>query len=176
MNPFNFSNAIVFAIGAIIASVFVGIVQESRIDALRLEHMNDQLKQADAQTEALRAAQRRFIVAEARGNHLQSELDAKTDLYLKTYEEKRHAINLLTERRVCLNAPTVRLLNATADSDTAVNLPTAARGIATPSSAIATDTDVAGWIASTQQQYDTCRSRLDALIDWHVPANQPSLP
>jgi prophage endopeptidase len=170
MNPFTLSNAIVFAIVAIIASVFVGIVQESRIDALRLEHMNDQLKQADAQTEALRAAQRRFIVAEARGNHLQSELDAKTDLYLKTYEEKRHAIALLTQRRPCLNAATVSLLN-----DSAANLPTPATGIAAQSSAIATDTDIAGWIASTQQQYDTCRARLDALIDWHeaVDKEQP---
>jgi prophage endopeptidase len=174
MNPFNLSNAIVFIIGFVIASVFVGTLQEGRIDALRLEHMNDKLQQADAQTAALRAAQRRFTLAEARGNQLQSELDAKIDLYLKTYEEKRHAINLLTERRVCLNAPTVRLLNS-ADGDTATNLPTPATGITAQSDAIATDTDVAGWIANAQQQYDTCRARLDALIDWHeaVDKEQP---
>jgi prophage endopeptidase len=165
MNPFTLSNAIVFIIGFVIASVFVGTLQEGRMNELRLEHMNDKLRQADAQTAALRAAQRRIAIAEQHGRELQTALDAKTDLYLKTYEEKRHAINLLTERRPCLNAATVSLLND--HSAPATNLPTPTTGATTPSSAIATDTDVAGWIASTQQQYDTCRARLDALIIWH---------
>jgi hypothetical protein len=33
--------------------------------------------------------------------------------------------------------------------------------------AIATDTDVAGWINSAQKQYEVCRGRLNALIDFN---------
>ena len=84
--------------------------------------------------------------------------------------EHAREIKRLTTGRPCLNAGTVRLLNEPAIGLRTPVLPAPASGAAAADAPAASDTDVAGWIDGTRHQYDACRSRLDALIDWHQEA------
>ena len=126
------------------------------------------------ETERLRLATQevleRFRAAQARGDALEERLAEKSrTLELQTREHARE-IKRLTTGRPCLNAGTVRLLN-----DATIRLSASPAGVPPPTGGTpaanapaASDTDVAGWIDDAGRQYETCRNRLDALIDWHV--------
>ena len=106
--------------------------------------------------------------AQARGNALSARLlGSEAQINTLTWE-KNDAINQLTTGRACLSGAAVRVLNQ--HSDTA---PTGLEPVSPPpgsaaaaDGAFATDTDVGLWIASAKAQYDICRDRLDALIDF----------
>jgi TolA-binding protein len=106
--------------------------------------------------------------AQARGDRLEIRLAEEEEA--RQIQEKFHAdeIKRLTRGRRCLDAPAVRLLNA------APGLPAGPERLPAPASrpvdqdaAAASDTDVALWANAVRQQYDACRSRLAALVDWH---------
>jgi hypothetical protein len=109
--------------------------------------------------------------AQARGDRLETRL-AEEEASRQS-QEKIHAeeIQRLTRGRPCLDAPAVRLLNAAAPGLPAgrPRLPAPAGRPADPDAGAATDTDVALWAGAVRRQYETCRSRLAALIDWHGP-------
>jgi hypothetical protein len=123
---------------------------------------------ADAARLSVESALDHLQKAQARGDHLEIRL-AKEEEARQT-QEKYYAeeIKRLTKGRRCLDAPAVRLLNA------APGLPAGRQSVSAPAgrpagqnAGIASDTDVALWINAAKRQYETCRSRLDALIDWH---------
>ncbi|MDT4328505.1 hypothetical protein ACQE3D_10845 [Methylomonas sp. MS20] len=140
--------------------------------------LNAEISQMKAdQAQALAAAEtlyRERHDAEARrGDALSAQLaQTESQLTNKTLEVQR-ALSKVTTGRACFNAATVRLLNGAPRDDPTV--PQAAGASATEGGAVATDTDVAGWIGGAQYQYDTCRARLGALIDYEIgrPDDRP---
>ena len=125
---------------------------------------------ATLETKAAEAALARLQEAQARGDALEERLAVEEASRQSQALEHAREIKRLTTGRPCLNAGTVRLLNEPALGVRAPALPAPASGAAAEGAPAASDTDVAGWIDGTRHQYDACRSRLDALIDWHQEA------
>lgn len=92
---------------------------------------------------------------------------------LKT--EKHDAIRQATTGKPCLNGPALRLLNS-APGLGVRDLPPASGSAVAAGEPIATDTDIAVWIVDAGAQFEVCRARLDALIDWHTPTNNLATP
>lgn len=126
--------------------------------------------QAVKERQAAQAALDRLQQAQARGDALQARLAAEEANRQTQAQENAREIKRLTTGRPCLNAGTVRLLNEPAIGLRASTLPTPASGTIAADAAAASDTDVAGWIDAARRQYDACRDRLGALIDWHQEA------
>ncbi|WFP51395.1 hypothetical protein PL263_05040 [Methylomonas sp. EFPC3] len=117
--------------------------------------------QAKAVAASAQIYHRRFVDEKARGDALSNRLaHTESDLILRTLEVTR-AVSKVTTGRACLGDAAVRLLNGAPRT-----VPQAAGASVAESAAIATDTDVAGWIGNAQGQYETCRARLGALIDY----------
>jgi hypothetical protein len=122
---------------------------------------------ADRENQATAAALARFKAAQARGDALESRL-ATAEAARKTQAlEHARELKRLTTGRPCLNAGTVRLLNEPTERDFSAVLPATTGGTDATDGASASDTDVAGWIDGARRQYDVCRGRLGALIDWY---------
>jgi hypothetical protein len=122
---------------------------------------------AEAQTRIVGEVNARLIAAQARGDALSAKLLQNESDMRRTALEKAHEIARLTTGRSCLNAATVRMLNATGN-DQPGSVPSTASGPAAADGSAATDTDVAVWADNARRQFDTCRGRLDALIDFNV--------
>jgi hypothetical protein len=126
--------------------------------------------QATQERQAAQAALDRLQQAQARGDALQARLAAEeTDRQTQAQEHARE-IKRLTTGRPCLNAGTVRLLNEPTGHSGTATVPATTSGATAADAPASSDTDVAGWIDNARHQYDTCRGRLDALIDWHQEA------
>ena len=147
-------------------------VAQMRRSLLELQSQIETLKadQATQERQAAQAALDRLQQAQARGDALQARLAAEETHRQTQAQEHAREIKRLTTGRPCLNAGTVRLLNEPAIGLHAPALPAPASGADAADAPAASDTDVAGWIDGTRHQYDACRSRLDALIDWHQEA------
>jgi hypothetical protein len=131
------------------------------VSALRAEH-------AEAQRLVMTDVLERLQSAKERGDALEIRLAEEAET--RQIQEKTHAVEIkrLTRDRPCLDAPVVRLLNASPGLPAGrQSVPPPAGGSADPDAGPATDTDVAVWINGARKQYDTCRSRLDALIDFN---------
>lgn len=125
---------------------------------------------ATLETKAAETALARLQKAQARGDALEERLAAEEASRQTQAQEHAREIKRLTTGRPCLNAGTVRLLNESAGRPGAASMPAPAGGTAAADAPAASDTDVAGWIDNARRQYDACRGRLDALIDWHQEA------
>jgi electron transfer flavoprotein alpha subunit len=149
-----------FFSGLLLSAFVVNDIKNADIAALKAAH-------AQQQAAAEAAARQRLEEATARGDDLAARL-AKTETALnqKTLEVSRE-IARVTTGRPCLGAAAVRLLNNPRDDIVAV--PQTASQPDAEDGAVATDTDIANWIANAQGQYETCRARLGALIDWWGP-------
>jgi len=122
-------------------------------------------KHAQAQASAERQARERLQAVQERGDTLTALLN-ETEAALATQtQEVSREIARRTTGRSCLDADLVRLLNQSADSGSGAVPPPPGQPAAEDGAA-ATDTDIAGWIAVAQNQYETCRGRLGALIDF----------
>ena len=146
------------------------------------QHRNNAwlIKQAAQQREAMAALQ----AAQARGDVLSAGLLSQQTQIDQLKQEARHAITQATTGRTCLDAAALRVLQR-APGISVVPAPTsgaAAAGgaaassggdFATSNASISTDTQVAVWAVDAAALFETCRRRLDTLIDWHTPA-QPT--
>lgn len=120
--------------------------------------------QAKAVAASAQIYHRRFVDEQARGDALSNRLaQTESDLNLRTLEVAR-AVSKVTTGRACLGDAAVRLLNGAPRDDPTV--PQAAGASVAENAAVATDTDVAGWIGNAKGQYETCRARLGTLIDY----------
>jgi len=124
-------------------------------------------EQAKALKDAEKAYTDRYQAEVERGNALSERL-AQTEQQLtdRTLEVSR-AISKVTTGKRCLDSAAVRLLNRPTPSDHNA-VPKATGQLAPESTAIATDTDVATWIGGAQYQYETCRARLNSLVDFET--------
>lgn len=109
---------------------------------------------------------RALLDAQTRGDALTRQLAAATRAASRLRKERDDALQTATTGRVCLDAAALRVLDGA--PGLAVALPTAAGGAAAADGAVATDTDVARWALGAGEQYEECRRRLDALIDFHT--------
>lgn len=95
----------------------------------------------------------------------------ETEVELKeTKERKQREIVKYATNRTCLNAELVRVLNnGTETGNSPAGMSEAIPSVDAADGAIATDTDVASWIANAQEQYKICTARYHALIDFNPP-------
>ncbi|MBI1175666.1 MAG: hypothetical protein GC139_10450 [Sideroxydans sp.] len=120
---------------------------------------------ANEQAAADRAALKRLQDAQARGDALSKKLSRTEAALEKKKHEVTNEIALLTSGRACLDGRLVRVLN---EFGTGVaGLSKASGSTDAAGGTTATDTDVAGWISIAKTRYETCRTRLDRLIDFN---------
>jgi hypothetical protein len=140
-----------------------------KIAKIELANTQASLAAEQAGAERLRAAQ---SLADVLSNSL---ADKEAELNQTTLEKTREIHHYATGN-VCLNPDLTKLLNHTAFSQvddlsstirTSIAESEAAAAIDAQSNTL-TDTDVAEWIANAQGQYETCRARLGALIDFNT--------
>lgn len=109
--------------------------------------------------------------AQARGDTLTRQLAAATRAASKLRKERDDALARVTTGRVCLDESALRVLNGA--PGLRIDLPDTAGGtVGADAGRVATDTDLGGWALDAGRQYDECRQRLDALIDWHGDTTQ----
>lgn len=115
---------------------------------------------------ATKAALDSLKTASARGDTLSRQLATANRTTNRLRKERDDAIARATTGRVCLDDPALRVLDGA--PGLRANLPVATGGVdGADAGHVATDTHVARWALDAGSQYDECRRRLDALIDWH---------
>lgn len=116
------------------------------------------------QAEAVRQAMKDYVSETGRGNEASGELaQAETQIVTKTVEVIKYVPQVTTGRK-CLDAGAVWLLNDGAPPKLSQ---AAGQPVAESRPALAaSDTDVAGWIAIANGQYDLCAARLNGLVDY----------
>lgn len=152
---------------------------ETRLAGMERDHARALAAAADAASVALYHAQQR-------GDLLSAAL-LSAESQLQTLQgERDDAIRKATTGRRCLDATALRVLDRarTAHSAPAAHVPQPAGGAAAAGGAPAapaegdgdtwaSDTGVALWIDHAGAQYETCRQRLAALIQWHAGEPAP---
>lgn len=165
------------ALGAGVAWPLARSPLQADIADLRAQFAGFRTAQAQAAAEAEQAAAARLLEAQALGDELTSRLasaQARNDQIIK---EKAHAIQAATLGRACLSERALRVLDGAPGitvSHGNVGVPAPAGGAAAEDGAVATDTDIGVWITQAGRQYESCRERLDALIDWHATPGSAS--
>ena len=141
-------------------------------------------------TESLRltqqAAAKRLQDAQQRSDTLSTALAETITQTTTLQQEKTHDLHLAATGRVCLSERALSVLNGSPGLRVAGldGVPTAQPGLVaagattgpdthtanTPGTPglIATDADIGAWSIGAGAAYETCRARLDALIDWHT--------
>lgn len=151
------------------AAIYGGWVEarlEAQISTIKTRHATEKRVAAEDATQRLQAAQ-------ARGDQLINGLEQRQDQINQLAREKRDAINKVTTGRTCLGEPALRMLHSAPGLSVRGLTPaisgTVATGSATaPDTFVSTDIDIASWAVDAGAQYEVCRARLDALIDWHL--------
>lgn len=121
-------------------------------------------------------ASRRLLEAQLRGDALATQLETANRAAMRLQENLDDAIRRATTGRPCLREPALRLLDGAHGIKLGLPAPAgsaaAADGVAAAPAGelVSSDTAVALWIARAGRQYDECRRRLGALIDWHGDA------
>lgn len=146
------------------APLLMQLAQERQVQA---EH---QRQQAEQQASVLLQAQRQ-------GQALGQELAAQQRQLQQRKTESRYAVPQATTGRTCLDSAALRLLDSAPGLRIAAGhlSPASSDAVATDG-AIATDTDMAYWAIDSAAQYETCRSRLDALVHWHEASDSGPAP
>lgn len=157
--------------GAVLVGVGAGVGVTSwglsghytaKIATLKQSHAEQAARdQADALARQLQAQQR--------GDQLTARLQTQEQATAQLQKDKADDLRKTTTGSTCFGADTVRVLNRTTDTTNAAHLPTPTTGPAAAGDPVATDTDVAAWVADAQTRHEQCRQRLDALIDFHQP-------
>lgn len=124
---------------------------------------------AEDQRLAARNAAKRLQDATARGDLLTQHV-AEHELQIQTLtKEKRDALKKTTSGRACLGPAALRVLDGATGLRVA-DLPETPGSAADADGAVATyssDSDIGGWALDAGAQYEQCRKRLGALIEWH---------
>ncbi|MFZ6872853.1 hypothetical protein ACO0LF_12375 [Undibacterium sp. Di27W] len=158
--------AVVF--GMTIGAAATHVFDTAQIETTKAAMAGVKAQHSDQQAQAAQAALQRLQTANERADALQTALDVTEQRLSITKTELNREIQKSTTGRACLNGRTVGLLNRAAAGSEPATLSNASSGPVETNAGIATDTDIATWINSAAAQYNVCRARLDALIDWHV--------
>lgn len=180
--------AIVIPVLALLIGAASGALVARHYTQAQLGTVIAKLKQdkAEARTKALEAQAMRLKAAEERSNQLAGQLSTALLANAQLTTEKTDALKSATAGRACLSDRAVRVLNGspgirvagldgvptTRSGADAASAPTATN----PDTAglIVTDTGIATWSVTAGKQYEACRLRLNALIDWHEAQPSPT--
>lgn len=133
--------------------------KDAEIDRIERAHAEQRADDARAAAEVITAALKR-------GEDLLVRVAAAESTRDIALQETRDALRKVTTGKPCLSGAAVRLLNESNGIKAAV--PAVPPGEpARADAAVATDTDVAQWVAYAIRSYDTCRGRLDAIADFY---------
>jgi prophage endopeptidase len=135
----------------------------------KLERMQQaEARAAENETRLLaaRSATQRLQAAQQRGDQLTLQLAERSRQVYGFMKEKRDALTNATSGRACLGAAALRVLDG-APGLRVAGLPDAAGSAAAGDGRVATDTDIGQWAIGAGAQYELCRERLGALIQWH---------
>lgn len=170
INPFSDKAALGAMVLLAVALFALGGVAGATVTAWRKNAEIAALHTAAAQREAQLAehASRGLMEAQTRGDALTRQLSAATRAASRLRKERDHALQLATTGRACLDGAALRVLDGA--PGLRVDLPATAAGAAGADGAVATDTDLARWALDAGEQYEACRGRLGALIDFHEGA------
>ena len=142
-----------FLCGGLLAGYVVGGMKDADLYRLKADH-------AKAQAKAESEARQRLEEAMHRGDKLAGQLVVtESALNKKTLEVSREVARV-TAGRPCLGAGAVRLLNNPHHPGDVATVPQASGQPDAEGGAVATDTDVAGWIAIAGDYYERCRARI----------------
>ena len=180
--------AIVVPVLALLIGLIAGALVARHYTQAPLRAQLAELRQANAQaqTKALQDQALRIQQAQARTDDLAQKLGTALQLNDQLTQEKTDAIKSATVGRACLSDRALRVLNGspgirvagldgmptTGPRADAASAPTATD----PDTAglIVTDTGIATWSVTAGKQYEACRLRLNALIDWHEAQPSPT--
>lgn len=153
-----------------LACLFVGAGLGLQIGRSPLQAELAQLRttHAEAARLAALASARQLQAAQVRGDALAHDLAQRQAQIDQLHQDKRHALTRVTTGRPCLSLAAVRLLNDDPADYGAPSVPPATGSPDAAGATTATDVDVGGWAIAARAQYNTCRARLAALIDWHA--------
>jgi hypothetical protein len=162
-----------YAIGMGMAWPLARAPLQGDIAALRTENAGLREDNAETLRKASIAAAARLQAATDRSQALGAQLLSQITKNATLAQEKTHAIKASTDGRACLSDRTLRVLNTSPGLSVSApgGVPAAGPGAAAEGGPTATDTDIGTWAIAVGQQHETCRERLNALIDWH--AQQP---
>jgi prophage endopeptidase len=161
-------NALILAAGLIVGGTVMHLWSADDVADARVALAGFKATHSDELAQARAAALRRLQVAKAHADKLQLALDDTEQRLSVKHKEIQLEIARNTTGRACLDGRTVGLLND-AVGDRAATLSAPASDPTPQDAAVATDTDVATWANQAIEQYNTCRARLGALIDWFLP-------
>jgi hypothetical protein len=160
------SSATALAVGiAAVAGLAVGAgiaSQAGEVELLRCQ--NAHMEYIDTAT---RSAALALTAAHARSDELTRSLASARQRAAQLTEERGHEIQNATTGVACLRDPVLRLLDG-APGIRVAGIAGTGGGAAGTHARAATDTHIAGWIVTAGGQYEECRRRLAALIDWHT--------
>ena len=157
------TTAIACLLSAAIAAAGAWVWQANSYEA-KLADIRSSIAESDRLR--ARAAATALQAAQVRGDTLSRDLLAREAMINRLSKEKRDALSRLTTGRPCLSADAVGVLNGTTGAG--AGMPQATGIPAATGGGFATDADVGQWAAAAIAAHDTCRHRLDALIDWHA--------
>lgn len=135
------------------------------------------VRQTQAETAKLQAlaAARVLSDAQVRSDALTVRLAGSQEQIFNSQRAAHESLKKTTFNRPCLSADAVRVLNGTA-STAGPDVPQTGGSTAAADAPFATDADVGHWAVDARAQYEQCRGRLDALIDWHTTPPTESKP
>lgn len=144
---------------------------------LKVELADVQRQHAEAMRLTIEQAALRLRRALEHGDQLTHQLAQYETQIQQLSREKDDAIRQATTGRTCLDSNALRVLHGAPGLrvDRAELLPTApSRATSTdgPVAPYASDLDIGRWSIAVGTYYETCRSRLQALIDWHLYNNR----
>lgn len=136
-------------------------------------------KWANFQSEAMEQAQAalaeatvRYTAEVERSQELQRTLAVTRSRAAKLKREKEDAIRqYVSDRRQCLSADAVRVLNDQSENPGGVSNDAAATGTGTAggtaTGAAASEGDVARWVIDAREQYANCAAQVNAWVRWY---------
>ena len=122
---------------------------------------DDEVKVENAKVAAKAAEE--YKVAVEYGNTKAAEVQAQKAAFTKKLTEVLIHVPKVTTGRDCLSPDAVRLLNKPT-SDFGLS-PSTSKPVAETSDGIATDTDVAQWIADAKDKYASCAANNNGIVD-----------
>lgn len=126
-----------------------------------------------------RAARDALQAAQAKGDALSTGLLVLASQIDQLKQESHRAITQATTGRTCLDSAALRVLKRAPGITTVPEATSSAAAAGEPTDATggdnswgpnsySTDTQVATWAVDAGAAFEICRTRLDALIDWHT--------
>lgn len=167
--------AVVFGVGTAAGGYVGRLPLHAELASVKADIAQLRATQAESARLAAMAAAKGLQLAQQRGDVLTAALAQRQAQIIQLKKDQRDALSRLTTGRACLGSAAVGVLNGTPDT-APVGLelvPQAPSSVAAAGGAFATDGDVGHWAIAARAAHDTCRQRLDALIDWHSQEPAP---